>query len=84
MNTAENGIWAVNCTDSGIIEIRNKTDVSKSFSMKLFGDRFRELYLEWNVVPCMYITPDSKYIIVTYGIGCIYFILTAEICKQRE
>lgn len=74
----ENEIWFVDCTETGLIKVENKADAGKSFEINLFNEHFRYLYAEWDVVPKFFLTPDSRYLIVTYGIGYIYFILLSE------
>lgn len=81
---AENEMWSVNCTDSGVIKVENKTDAEKSFEVNLFGNRYYYLLEEWDVMPKIYLTPDEKYIVVTYGIGYVYFISFSEINYEDD
>lgn len=76
--TAENKKWSVCCTNTGVIEVEHKIDKNKSFTLELFGDRYQYLYTKWDIVPEIYLSPVSEYIIVTYGIGYIYFINPSE------
>lgn len=76
--TQENHIWSATCSDDGLITITNKMNNEESFQLNLFGDDFNYRYIQWDVVPGIYILPDSEYIIITYGIGYVYFVSTAE------
>jgi len=75
---AENEMWSVNFTDEGFINVENKTDTNKSFYIHLFQYRYQYLYTEWWAFPQAFFTPDLKYVIVTYGIGYVYFISLSE------
>lgn len=74
----ENETWLVGFTDLGVLKVKNKIEEKKSFDIHLFKNQFRYLYAEWDVVPNVFLTPDAKYLVVTYGIGYVYFILLAE------
>lgn len=75
---AENEMWFVYCTDTGILKAENRKDVKESFDVNLFDNRYQYLLEQWDVGPQIFLTQDSKYIVVTYGIGYVYFILLSE------
>lgn len=71
---AENDKYIVRCNDEGVLLVSDKTMPGDGSALNLFGSNYSYLHGEWNVTPQIFISPDSKYFIVTYGIGYIYFI----------
>lgn len=71
---AENEKYVVVCDDSGSIIIRYKETGQEKNIPTLFGENYYYQYMQWDVTAHIYITPDCRYIIVTYGIGHIYLI----------
>lgn len=60
-------------TKDGTIKIINKSS-SEEYTLNLFGEDFQYKYEHWNVMPLLYLTENSQFLIVTYGIGYVYFI----------
>ncbi len=83
-NKSENERYVVVCDDSGSIIIKDKETGQERNIPALFGENYYYRYMEWDVTPHIYITPDCRYIIVTYGIGHIYLIdaCTARVIKR--
>lgn len=77
---AENEMWLASFTELGMLHIENKIDPKKSFEINLFKSpqHYQYLRAEWLLVPQVFLTPNSKYVIATYGIGYVYFILLSE------
>lgn len=71
---AENERYTVTCDDMGNIIIRDKEKDREEVIPSLFGEDFSYRYIQWNVAAAVYLTPDSRYIIATYGIGHVYLI----------
>lgn len=71
---AENERYSVTCDDMGNIIIRDKEKDREEVIPSLFGEDFSYRYIQWNVADAVYLTPDSRYIIATYGIGHVYLI----------
>ena len=70
----ENDNWIISIDSIGEVHIISKKYEATSYSLLLFEDNFEYLYMEWNVCPKLYITPDANYCIVTYGVGYLFFI----------
>lgn len=69
----ENERYKIECNQDGFIIIYNKNKDEKT-CLKLFSDKFQYLYEQWCVEPRLYLTRESKYLIVTYGIGYVYIV----------
>lgn len=71
------------CKEDGTIEIIQKNE-NKKYVFHLFGEDFQYLYEQWNVVPLLYLSENFQFLIVTYGIGYVYFISLeqCEVVKQ--
>lgn len=80
----ENEKYAVTCDRVGNIIIWDKEAAREEVIPTLFGEGYHYRYYEWNVTAQIYITPDSRYIIVTYGMGHIYLIdsCTRKVIKR--
>lgn len=76
--STENKTWFISCNEYGLVKIENKIESKKSFALQLFKNNYHDLYISWDVVPNLYLSPDSEYIIITYGVGYIYFIRIRE------
>lgn len=74
MIQTEDRKYAVTCDDMGNIIIQDKEKEEEKVIPRLFGEDFAYRYREWNVAATVCLTPDSRYIIATYGIGHVYLI----------
>ena len=81
---SENEKYVVVCDEAGSIIIKDKETGQERIIPALFGENFYYQHTEWDVAVRIYITPDCRYIIVTYGIGHIYLIdaCAAQIIKR--
>lgn len=70
----ENDNWIVSIDRTGEVHIIRKKYKATGYSLFLFEKNFEYLYMEWNVCPKLYITPDSNYCIITYGAGYLFFV----------
>lgn len=61
------------CKEDGAIRIVKKNE-NQEHILRLFGEDFWYLYEQWNVVPLLYCPKNYPFLIVTYGIGYVYFI----------
>lgn len=71
------------CREDGAIKIIKKSK-NKKYVLHLFGEDFQYLYASWDVVPLLYLSKNGQFLIVTYGIGYVYFVSleTCEVVKQ--
>ena len=83
-NKTENEKYVVICDEEGSIIIKDKETGHERNIPTLFGENYHYWYTQWEMTAHTYITPDCRYIIVTYGIGHIYLIdaTTAQIIKK--
>ena len=82
----ENDQYEVRISRHGETCIRNKCSNEIKRLKGLFGSRYHEIAVEYEVLTRAYITPDSAYCIITYGIGVIYFVdlRTGELIKEMK
>ena len=75
---------AAYCTDEGIIFVEDLIQNQILYKIDIFGDRYNYLLYEWDIRPCFYFSPDEKWLIITYGMGYIYFVELASgmICER--
>lgn len=69
---------AVYCTDEGLVFVEDLVEKQILYKFDIFGDRYKYLLYEWNIRPCFFFSPDEKWLIITYGIGYIYFVELAS------
>lgn len=73
LEVAENDKWIVSIDRTGEVHVISKEYEATEYSLFVFEDNFEYLYMQWNVCPKLYITPDSNYCIITYGAGYLFF-----------
>lgn len=71
------------CQEDGTIKITKKKE-NEVHILHLFGEKFQYLYGVWKVAPHFYCPKNYPVLIVTYGIGYVYFISLerCELVKQ--
>lgn len=69
---------AVYCTDEGLVFVEDLVEKQILYKFDILGDRYKYLLYEWNIRPCFFFSPDEKWLIITYGIGYIYFVELAS------
>lgn len=74
---------AAYCTDEGIVFVEDLVQKHILHRIDIFGDRYKYLLYEWNIIPSFAFSPDGKWLVITYGLGYIYFVelATGIICK---
>lgn len=77
---------AAYCTDEGIVFVEDLVRKQILYKIDIFGDRYKYLLYEWNIRPCFFFSPDEKWLIITYGMGYIYFVELASgiICERMR
>lgn len=72
------------CTDEGIVLVEDLERKQILYKFDIFGDRYQYLLYEWNIIPSLFFSPDEKWLIITYGMGHIYFVelATGKICEK--
>lgn len=75
---------AAYCTGEGVVCVEDSVRKQILFKIDIFGDRYTYLLYEWNIRPCFFFSPDEKWLIITYGMGYIYFVelATGMICER--
>lgn len=75
---------AAYCTGEGVVFVEDLVRKQILFRIDIFGDRYKFLLYEWNIRPCFFFSPDEKWLIITYGMGYIYFVelATGMICER--
>ena len=64
--------------EKGVLSVFDVSDDEKLFSLWLFGDDFEYLLMQWDVKSALFLDENSKYVVLTYGIGHVYFISIQE------
>ena len=77
---------AAYCTDEGIVVVEDLVQKQILYKLDIFGDRYQYLLYEWNIRPCFFFSPEGKWLIITYGMGYIYFLELAAgmICEKMR
>lgn len=75
---------AAYCTEYGIVFVEDLVQKQVLYKIDIFGDRYKYLLYEWNIRPCFFFSPDEKWLIITYGMGYIYYVemATGMICER--
>lgn len=65
---------AAYCTDEGVVLVEDLVRKQILYEIDIFGDRYKYLLYEWNIRLYFCFSPDGKWLIITYGMGYIYFV----------
>ncbi len=72
------------CTDEGVVIVEDLEQKQILYKIDVFGTRYEYLLYEWNIRPYFTFSPNEKWLIITYGMGYIYFVELASgtICEK--
>ncbi|MBQ6695193.1 MAG: hypothetical protein IJN16_00645 [Lachnospiraceae bacterium] len=71
---------AVYCADDGIIKVVYPETEKVLLELKLFGENYKYLWYEWNVVPSFAFVPNREILVITYGVGYVFLV---DLVKRR-
>lgn len=75
---------AAYCTDEGLVFVEDLVRKQILYKIDIFGDRYNYLLYNWNIITSFYFSPDEKWLIITYGMGYIYFVeLASGVISER-
>lgn len=83
---AENAMktMAAYCTEEGIVIVEDLAQNQIIYKIDIFGDRYKYLQYEWDITPYFSFSPDGKWLVITYGMGYIYFVeLASGIIREK-
>lgn len=75
---------AAYCIDEGVVFVEDLVQKQILYKIDIFGKKYKYLLYEWNIRPCFFFSPDEKWLIITYGMGYVYYVelATGTICER--
>lgn len=75
---------AAYCTEEGVVIVEDLVQKQLLYRINIFGEIYKYLLYEWNIRPCFFFSPDEKWLIITYGMGYIYYVELASgmVCER--